>query len=220
MDVVACEKADVPIIRRMTGGRGILHGNDLTLGIVAPLAALGIADGRAIDVVGLYRRLAEGIIRSFAALGVHSTVGDGRAAAPHMDAGGDCMHTIAKADIIERDSGVKLVGSAILRRGSCVLQQSSIPCHSSHMQMDAAPSCFRSRLAAVPPSTQAQIQMSDLLEALVEGIGGSLTCRWTSEPLTEYERRRGEELATLRYLDERRLTVAHRCAILQPLNLH
>lgn len=54
----------------------------------------------------------------------------GDAAAPDprsLDDGGDCFATPAIADIVHANTGVKLMGCALLVRGACVLMQASIP---------------------------------------------------------------------------------------------
>src|SRR5436190_13594315 len=37
-----CAARGVPLVRRITGGRGILHGDDLTISVAAPIEAVGL----------------------------------------------------------------------------------------------------------------------------------------------------------------------------------
>src|SRR5438874_167311 len=47
IDRAACKALNLEIVRRPTGGRGILHGGDLTCSVVIPAAELG-SDGASV----------------------------------------------------------------------------------------------------------------------------------------------------------------------------
>ena len=72
--------------------------------------------------------LAPALIEAFAQVGVPAVQGDAPAPDPrNLDDGGDCFATPAIADIVHAETGVKLMGCALLVRGACVLMQASIP---------------------------------------------------------------------------------------------
>jgi lipoyl(octanoyl) transferase len=117
--VEACRTLGVPVIRRPTGGRAVLHGGDQTLSIVVPVAALGAKGG---SVVASYRLLSEGIIAGLGELGL-----DVRFAleSPQPERSEDCFASRARVDLVTPGGG-KLVGSAQRRSGGVILQQSSV----------------------------------------------------------------------------------------------
>ncbi len=119
IDVEACRKNGVEIVRRLTGGRAVLHGGDLTVTIVTPVAALGTPGVR---VVSSYKYLSRGFVEGFRWLDIRAQMG---ACERRTDRPGDCFATRSRADLIGPD-GVKLVGSAQCRRDGTILQQSSV----------------------------------------------------------------------------------------------
>jgi hypothetical protein len=76
----------------------------------------------------VYQFLAPALIDAFAQVGVPAVQGSAPAPDPRSaDDGGDCFATPAIADLIHAETGVKLMGCALLVRGACVLMQASIP---------------------------------------------------------------------------------------------
>jgi lipoate-protein ligase A len=76
----------------------------------------------------VYRFLAPALIEAFAQVGIPAVQGDAPAPDPrNLDDGGDCFATPAIADLVHAETGVKLMGCALLVRGACVLMQASIP---------------------------------------------------------------------------------------------
>jgi hypothetical protein len=194
--VDACNALGIPMLRRPTGGKAVLHGHDLTVGLVfryvaltpspsptqwerraepaltpspsstgrergaahhafwsaeASASASGGSSASALqtpprpragegDTGGegdtntrpyprqVYECLAPALIEAFAQVGVPAVQGDAPAPDPrNLDDGGDCFATPAIADLVHAETGVKLMGCALLVRGACVLMQASIP---------------------------------------------------------------------------------------------
>jgi lipoate-protein ligase A len=114
VDDDACARLGVDVVRRPTGGRGLLHGGDLTYAVAMPLPSG--PDGR-VDAV--YRRLAGALIAGLAGLGVEAAV-----ARHDGPAGPVCFAGQQGADLRVGDR--KLCGSAQVRRDGAVLQHGSI----------------------------------------------------------------------------------------------
>ena len=125
--VDACAALGIPMLRRPTGGKAVLHGHDLTVGLVFCAADCEPFPCRPYPRQ-VYECLAPALIEAFAQVGVPAVQGDAPAPDPrNLDDGGDCFATPAIADLVHAETGVKLMGCALLVRGACVLMQASIP---------------------------------------------------------------------------------------------
>jgi lipoate-protein ligase A len=113
VDAPACAARGVEVVRRPTGGMGLLHGADLTYSVVMPRPA----GAEGVDAV--YRLLAGAIIAGLATLGVDAAV-----ARHDGPAGPVCFAGQQGADLRVGDR--KLCGSAQVRREGAVLQHGSI----------------------------------------------------------------------------------------------
>jgi lipoyl(octanoyl) transferase len=114
VDRDACARLGVDVVRRPTGGRGLLHGGDLTYAVAMPRPA-----GPAGKVTAVYERLAAGLVAGLAALGVDAAV-----ARNDGPAGPVCFASQQGADL--RVGTRKVCGSAQVRAGGAVLQHGSI----------------------------------------------------------------------------------------------
>ncbi len=120
VDMTRCRQMGVDVVRRPTGGRAILHTDELTYSIVAPQGEPRVAGG----VVESYRRLSTGLVRGLRLLGVNVTqaeAGHGQAA----DISAACFDAPSAYEVTA--GGKKLVGSAQVRRRGAVLQHGSLP---------------------------------------------------------------------------------------------
>ncbi len=114
VDVDACARFGVDVVRRPTGGQGLLHGPDLTYAVAMPMPP-GAAGG--VDAV--YELLATALIAGLARVGVDAAI-----ARHDGPAGPVCFAGQQGADL--RVGERKVCGSAQVRRGGAVLQHGSI----------------------------------------------------------------------------------------------
>jgi lipoate-protein ligase A len=119
VDLEACRAAGVDVVRRPTGGRSILHTDELTYS-VALLQTDGRAEG---GVLEGYRRLSEGLLAGLQRLGVSAAQAAGRET--QADPTPICFETPADYEIAVNDH--KLVGSAQWRARGGVLQHGTLP---------------------------------------------------------------------------------------------
>lgn len=114
----SCRAAGVEVVRRVTGGRAVLHGADLTYAVTAPEAAL--PDG----LDASYRVLSDALLAALRTLGVAAErVTNGRGAAGDR-AAFDCFAEAANDELSV--GGRKLAGSAQRRAGGALLQHGSV----------------------------------------------------------------------------------------------
>ena len=116
IDLAACRRFGIDVIRRSTGGRAVLHFGDLTYSVVA-----GTNDGMPSSVTAAYRLICEGLLAAFRALGFEAELRSLSAKSPRSDI---CFLTSTAGDILHE--GRKFVGSAQTWYGSSMLQHGSI----------------------------------------------------------------------------------------------
>lgn len=118
VDRELCKREGIDIVRRFTGGRGVLHDDELTYSIVA-----GVDDGVPSGTSASYRLLCSALAETYRLLGVDAALtarprGDGSSAACYLHA--------TPADL---SLGLaKLSGSAQVWTGDTVLQHGSFTC--------------------------------------------------------------------------------------------
>lgn len=102
----------LPVVRRPSGGRAVLHHREITYAIVLPEAQGSVAE--------CYEQLTELWRQTLAHHGVEKSAGATRS---HTNA--SCYQMTQRGEICL--NGQKLIGSAQVRRGNRLLQHGSIP---------------------------------------------------------------------------------------------
>ena len=108
---------EIEAVRRLTGGRALLHDNEITYCCVAPADA--IPNGQ--SVVDSYKYISGILIDFFKTLGVELDFGENKRVSTHYDY---CMLLSTGADVCYK--GQKIIGSAQCRKNGYILQHGSI----------------------------------------------------------------------------------------------
>lgn len=117
-----CAGRGIDVVRRPTGGRAVLHMDELTYSFVGN-AGTDIEGDRLLgaSIASAYKKICQALIAAIKHLGVELEIG---ASQPSYRDLNDCFLSTTTADL--HLNGKKMVGSAQLRRGSAVLQHGSI----------------------------------------------------------------------------------------------
>lgn len=108
---------NIDCVRRLTGGRALLHDNEITYSYVCPVTAL--KNGQ--NVVESYKEISQILIDAFKQIGIELDFGGTRKIQGHKDY---CMLVSTGADLCWH--GRKLIGSAQFRKEGYILQHGSI----------------------------------------------------------------------------------------------
>jgi len=113
------EKNDVKIdvVRRLTGGRALLHDNEVTYSVVTPVSSIPNGESVALS----YRYISGILIDFFKTLGVKLDFGENKKISTKFDY---CMLISTGADVCY--NGKKIIGSAQYRKEGYILQHGSI----------------------------------------------------------------------------------------------
>jgi lipoyl(octanoyl) transferase len=125
VDLEACARDGVDVVRRPSGGRAVLHDEEVTYSVVCR-STDPVFGGRVLESCS---RIHQAIAAGLDVLGVHATPrempADLRRDARESAAVADCFARPAAHELLD-DRGRKLVGSAQARRAGALLQHGSV----------------------------------------------------------------------------------------------
>jgi lipoate-protein ligase A len=203
VDLEALDPAGYDLVRRPTGGKAILHIDELTYSVVAPETDPRMAGG----VVTSYRRLSAGLVRGLRKLGALDAMATGRRQEPageeRRQTGPVCFEVPSDYEITAH--GRKLIGSAQMRAEGVVLQHGTIPLYG-----DVARICLclisrpdrvsvRARATTVEKALGKAVTWDEAAEAMAEGFAEALNLRLEPGTLSEEEVSQAEKLRDEKY---------------------
>lgn len=199
VDVERLTAAGWEIVRRPTGGRAILHTDELTYSVTLPLDH-PLAAG---SVVESYRRISQALVVGLTHLGVNPQA-DEQAERTHT--GAVCFETPSHYEITVQ--GRKLVGSAQVRRQGRLLQHGSLPLNGDltricdallypdEISRTAAKDQVRARAITLTEALGGyEIDWQTTANALINGFGAAFDLDLQTDELTPHESELAEQLA-------------------------
>ncbi|MGE3128183.1 MAG: hypothetical protein AB7N10_11860 [Fimbriimonadaceae bacterium] len=159
--------APVQWVSRPTGGKAVLHGHDITVGIAAGFRSLGLDDGTR-QLRAVYRAVVRPLVEALTAAGLPAALAEDCKAERGTVRVADCFAVTSPNDVVSPVTGLKVCGCALRLYGSAVLLQASVPV--------GPPLVPPSQVFAVPaPASNVLLDQEALAERLVERL------RWVSE---------------------------------------
>jgi lipoate-protein ligase A len=198
VDWQALAAAGLDIVRRPTGGKAILHVDELTYSVVAPETEPRVRGG----IVESYRRLSAGLVRGLQRLGVTGLVADQRAENRHLE-GAVCFEVPSDYEITA--GGRKLAGSAQMRARSAVLQHGTVPLHGDITRIcplltaHPDPGRVHARATTVEEALGRAATWHEVADAMVAGFAEALKLRLEPGTLTDEERAGVKRLRAEKY---------------------
>ena len=197
-DRVALAMAGYTLVRRPTGGRAILHVDELTYSLVVPLTDPRVQG----DVLASCRRLSQGLLAGLELLGVptaeaHQRSRNGRSPAPI------CFETPADFEVTV--NGQKLIGSAQMRGRKTVLQHGTLPLRGdisricTYLTTPTDPSRVRSRATTLERVLGRDVSWEQVAAAMAAGFEQALNLQLQPGGLSPAEERMAKELSVSKY---------------------
>lgn len=204
IDLEACRRAGVDLVRRITGGRAILHKRDLTYSIVAGEDHPAVC-GTLMDT---YRKISLALRAGLQKLGVQVELAPGNKNPGRSTAA--CFAVPAQYELTV--AGKKLIGSAQCRRHGVFLQHGSLPLEDESELFfalllfadprlrKAALEHYKSRAASLSELICRRVTFEEAAAVFQAGIAGTLGVELVPGRLWAAEEALAEKLRSEKYL--------------------
>ncbi len=120
VDMGSLASDGIDLVRRITGGRALLHAGELTYSVVAPLGPPFFSGG----LQKTFLDISKAIVDALNSVGVDAAISDGRSFTRGESQGSPCLVSTSRHEVSVK--GRKIVGSAQRRTASAFLQHGSI----------------------------------------------------------------------------------------------
>jgi len=204
VDLALCRKEGVNWVRRPTGGRALLHTDELTYSLTLPLADPRAQGG----VVESYRRLSRGLVAGLQLLGLAAAQAEYQGK-KEVEQSAACFDVPSHYEVTV--NGRKLVGSAQTRRQGVLLQHGSLPLEGDVTRLvrylslsgEQERQRLRDKLAQRATTLEhvlgRSVSYDDAVQAMQAGFTGALNLELVAGGLTESERTWVQELKARKY---------------------
>ncbi len=216
VEVETCQDMGIDIVRRPTGGKAVLHDQELTYSFIISESHPLVND----SILVTYKKISRGIIRGLSYLGVKAELVPVRDKLEknsldeidktriyHSDFKSICFSVPSQYEV--QVEGKKIVGSAQVRKGGVVLQHGSLLIK---LEKDKLFSVFnfpsvqikerfelKFKATSLEEILKRKIDFSELSEILPRGFEEEFGVRLMEEKLTEPEEKISKDLSKNKY---------------------
>lgn len=193
------------LVRRPTGGKAILHTDELTYSVITPQTDPRVAAG----IVESYKRLSAGLMRGLELIDLLPRNDHALAKTPRTEAEAVCFVVPSNYEITI--IGKKLIGSAQARKQGVVLQHGSLPLtgdltricdalrFADEADREAAKERVRTRAITLAAALGRTVTWEQAATALKHGFREALNLEFETGALSEKEWQRAGELRVEKY---------------------
>jgi lipoate---protein ligase len=161
----------IDMVKRPTGGRGVLHQGDLTYAFIGS----GFVGKR----VEVYQQICQFLIDGWRSLGIDLEYGRAGKGYIHNP---NCFGTATSADLVCED-GYKLIGSAQLIKSGAILQHGSIRINPD---LELFELVFGESIS-LPPKAILELTMPIIIDALLTAAQNHFQVQFEIQPLSDRE---------------------------------
>lgn len=201
-------KRGYELVRRPTGGRAILHTDELTYSVNGPQDEPRLAGG----VLTSYNNIAQALLFALRSLGIPAVSEQRSAADPKLESNKNnpvCFEVPSTYEITV--GGKKIIGSAQARRKGGVLQHGSLPLNGNLIRLievlnfpnqksrEAAAARLLKKAATIQDVSGDQVSWDTAARAFEDAFSSALNLNLMVENLGNKEKMRAEELIEEKY---------------------
>ncbi len=204
VDVTRLKDHGWEVVRRATGGRAILHTDELTYSVIAPGNEPRVEG----SVLESYNRLAQALLLAVQKLELPVEMKEGKADTS-TTSNPVCFEVPSTYEITV--NGKKLIGSAQARKKDGVLQHGSLPltgdltriCQALTFENESARALAAQRLleraTTVESALERRVSWEEAGQAFIQAFEAQLGLRFESGELSASESKRADELVKEKY---------------------
>jgi lipoate-protein ligase A len=195
LDVEYCQKHGIDIVRRMTGGKLVLHSREVTYSLCSSDSGTFTS-----TIADSYRLVSQALMRGLEKMGLRPCLAD---APPLSYVRGNlpCFSFPAR-DEVEVD-GKKIIGSAQKRTGSKFIQHGSIPLKEDDRLLETISLLEKNkgevRMASLSQALGRQVRFDRAVECLTSGISEFFNVELAPKEFNAGERKLISEIEKERY---------------------
>jgi len=206
VDIARLKSHGWEVVRRLTGGRAILHTDELTYSVIAPSDEPSVEG----SVLESYNRLAQALLLAVKSLQLPVEMKEYVGQVPSaVQLNPVCFEVPSTYEITV--NGKKLIGSAQARKREGVLQHGSLPltgdlariCQAlvfeNESARDVASKRLLKRATTVESALGYEVSWEDATQAFIQAFEAQLGLSLKSVELSESESKRADELVSEKY---------------------
>ena len=191
IDLEICREKGYSLVRRLTGGRAVLHIDELTYSVIASQNEAQVAG----DILTSYHRLSLGLMKGLQILGGSVTQSDRFNS--RKQGSSACFEVPSHYEV--KSYGRKLIGSAQVRRNGVVLQHGAIPLKGdisrlidvlsiSESDKDNLRKKLLKRAIALDEAIGRSVTYDEVVKVIVKGFEQALNLNFEPGTLSDYEK--------------------------------
>ncbi len=205
VDTAALKKSAFDLVRRPTGGRAILHIDELTYSLTAPQDLSAVRGG----VLESYRRLSLALLEALQSLGVDAYADKKYGENQHQPLQPVCFEVPSNYEITA--NGKKLIGSAQSRKAGGVLQHGSLPLFGdisriadflifeNEQSRNDTKTRIHNNATTLEEVIKKRISWQEAAQAIVFGFESTLHVSFTESQLSGEEQKMVDQLVEQKY---------------------
>lgn len=207
VDLAECRRLGIDVVRRLTGGRAVLHDTELTYSIV-------VSEGHPLvptTITASYRFFSQGLLDGLKLLGVEAQMTMPKAAygqTKRRSASAACFDAPSHYEVTY--NGRKLIGSAQVRKEGVILQHGSILLDFNPQQVAAVlklsaqakerlAGMLSERAGSLAAAAGRQITWEQVCQAMQASFGPALGVELVADSLSHDEQSMAQDLAATKY---------------------
>ncbi len=208
VNIHALQEKEWSLVRRPTGGRAILHADEMTYSVCAPTDERTISGG----VLESYQKISSALLFALKSIGIDADSKKKNIANSELAHDPVCFQYPSDYEITFHEK--KLAGSAQARKKNGILQHGSIPLFGDisriievlnffdETQKKSAKNSLLQRAITIQESLGKEISWFEFADAVIKGFQQKLNIEFTKDTLSKFELFKADQILRDKYAND------------------